>query len=390
MKTSLAKNTRAGNQTSVKNDSTFVKCALAVNSSLYSRIDAPNRLYYGARTVAKNSLLVLRPGETIQPNERFEENVSDGGQRLTLPTGSSVDSVAHWRDNLDAGMHLNGGEVLHFARREGAYAYVASDLTRAYDTPDHDASGRGGKVSKVRRALFYDQQRDALWVSDEVVATDPAFTKKWLLHSIDKPRVEGARVLRGEPENGILETAAGRAEIARGRGRLVVHRLLPGDGVMRVVGGADHRYYVEADGDDSDLDGINADGGAKPKPWFDAADWRLELQPATPRRRDRFLVALLPSLDPPRNDTVRLVESADAGVSAAMLEDRLVVFLHDPSPRRLRLALPAAARRLFLLGLGNPATITDAGGFRLLAPRDGVAEAELELAAGTALELELR
>jgi len=28
MKTSLAKNTRAGNQTSVKNDSTFVKCAL--------------------------------------------------------------------------------------------------------------------------------------------------------------------------------------------------------------------------------------------------------------------------------------------------------------------------------------------------------------------------
>jgi len=29
MKTSLAKNTRAGNQTSVKNDSTFVKCALA-------------------------------------------------------------------------------------------------------------------------------------------------------------------------------------------------------------------------------------------------------------------------------------------------------------------------------------------------------------------------
>jgi len=30
MKTSLAKNTRAGNQTSVKNDSTFVKCALIV------------------------------------------------------------------------------------------------------------------------------------------------------------------------------------------------------------------------------------------------------------------------------------------------------------------------------------------------------------------------
>jgi len=29
MKTSLAKNTRAGNQTSVKKDSTFVKCALA-------------------------------------------------------------------------------------------------------------------------------------------------------------------------------------------------------------------------------------------------------------------------------------------------------------------------------------------------------------------------
>jgi len=34
MKTSLAKNTRAGNQTSVKNDSTFVKCALVGKSRL--------------------------------------------------------------------------------------------------------------------------------------------------------------------------------------------------------------------------------------------------------------------------------------------------------------------------------------------------------------------
>jgi len=34
MKTSLAKNTRAGNQTSVKNDSTFVKCALGGFSAL--------------------------------------------------------------------------------------------------------------------------------------------------------------------------------------------------------------------------------------------------------------------------------------------------------------------------------------------------------------------
>jgi len=35
MKTSLAKNTRAGNQTSVKNDSTFVKCALAIENLMH-------------------------------------------------------------------------------------------------------------------------------------------------------------------------------------------------------------------------------------------------------------------------------------------------------------------------------------------------------------------
>ena len=58
MKTSLAKNTRAGNQTSVKNDSTFVKCALASYALTFGLMD----LGYGSLVLPlAGGFLLLSP-----------------------------------------------------------------------------------------------------------------------------------------------------------------------------------------------------------------------------------------------------------------------------------------------------------------------------------------
>ena len=73
---------------------------LAITNATYSgSIAAPNRIYYGIRTVSKNSLLVLRPGERIKPSRLFTMNVVGGGQRIVMPTGSAIRSVDHWLDN---------------------------------------------------------------------------------------------------------------------------------------------------------------------------------------------------------------------------------------------------------------------------------------------------
>ena len=87
----------------------FKGAPLAINSATYSgNIFTPNRLDYAIRSIAANTLLVLRPGERVQPNRFFKDNVAAGGQRVVLPTGSDIRSVADWMHNLDHGLHLQG------------------------------------------------------------------------------------------------------------------------------------------------------------------------------------------------------------------------------------------------------------------------------------------
>lgn len=328
----------------------FKGAPLAANASTYGDYYGPNRLNWAIRTVAKNSLLVLRPGERVRPNRLFRENVADGGQRLVLPTGSAITSVADWLDDLDDGRHLEGAELLAFDHVEEDYTYLAADLTGAYNSTRHDDNDAGGKVGRVARELLYLRGSDRLVVRDVVEATDPAYTKKWLLHTPSRPAVDGLRVLAGEASAGILESAAATARVASGRGHLLVERVLPADAVLRLVGGPGWRYYVESDGDDSDLDGANQDRGASPAPWFDHPEWRIEIQPRRARARDRFLVVLSPSLEVPRASGLSPVSADHDGVDALVVDDTLLVFLDAWVRPPVTLRLAGSARRVLVLG----------------------------------------
>ncbi|MGB0766049.1 MAG: hypothetical protein ACPGPG_12585, partial [Luminiphilus sp.] len=167
---------------------------LAVNASSYSGVATPNRLYFGVRTVAKNSLLILRKGDDVRPTHLFTRNVADGGQRLVIPTGSWLDSVDHWRSELGAGLHYEGGRVEGRGYRPGVYAHVLMDLTGAYDNSRFDSQGGKGRVYRVRRGLLYLLEEDRLVVHDQVDAVAPEYTKKWLLHTMSKPVVGAPRV----------------------------------------------------------------------------------------------------------------------------------------------------------------------------------------------------
>lgn len=330
----------------------FKGAPLAVTSGVYSGVLSGHRNDYAIRTVAKNALLVMRPGEIVRPNRLFRRNVADGGQRLVMPTGSAVPSVAAWLDDARPGGPFEGARITAFEHRPGQYTYVASDLTAAYETPGHDTGGAGGKVARVTRELFYLEGEDRLIVHDDVLATQPGYVKKWLLHSVARPALDGARVLRGHADDGILESPADTVRVSNGPGRLVVQRLLPRDGLTRLVGGEQHRFYVEDDGDDSDLDGFNAVDGIKAlRPWFDVGLWRLEFQPSAPASRDHFLVVLSPSLNAYRTERAAGLDVIRGAGLGAVLEHAVVLFA-DPSPARsLGFTWPAGRKQLHVLGL---------------------------------------
>jgi hypothetical protein len=306
----------------------FKGAPLAITSGTYGDFTSPHRLNYAIRTVSKNSILVLRPGEKVQPNRFFKENVVDGGQRVIIPTGSAVTSTADWKENIEKGRHFEGGKIVAYENAEPDFTYINSDLTHAYNSKYCDDNGKNGKVSLVNRQMVYLFAEDVLVVYDEVESTKADYVKKWLLHCWNKPETDHERVLVGAVDNGILQSTDAVATIRNGKGKLTVERLLPRDGIFRKVGGPDYRYYVETDGDETRLDGVNFIEGALERPWFEAGMWRLELQPQVPSIRDQILVVLKPSLGEVNWPPSLLVQSG-AGVEAGAVVGRTVVIFPD-------------------------------------------------------------
>lgn len=338
----------------------FKGAPLAVNSSVYGHggFTSQNRLDYSIRTVAKNSLLIMRPGEEVHPNRFFPQNVSGGGQRIVLPTGSGILSVGDWRRNLRKGLHLQAGRLLHFENVKDRYAYVAADLTDAYNTPAHDEGGSGGKAASVKRSLLYLYGEDRLIVFDDVISTRASYAKKWLLHTVERPQVKGLVVLKGATNDGILQSSSREAQVRNGPGYLHLSDVYPKDAVMRLVGGKNYRYYVDIDGNDKTFDGKNFSQGAKEAPWFDNGMWRIEIQPGHPRKQAHFLVVLSPSIDTPRPTPAEILKTNSDKTWALSDPKSLVVFTGIDRDKPLKFTMPGNQQWLYVLGLPSAVEVT--------------------------------
>lgn len=291
----------------------FKNAPLVIHSGGYSTIDADHRLNYHARTVSTNSLLIQRPDERWTPPGTAPAGgyANDGGQRIVNATGGAVTSYANWLANKTAGQHYETGDITAFASVDGRYTYVGSDLTAAYNSTAYDSEGQGGKVSQVTRQVVYLPGADAMIVFDRVRATDPAYRKKWLLHTPNRMLGGAEIVVRGSAADGIVTvdgaTIPGRTlTMTNGEGRLFLQTLLPASYTVHKVGGPNHAYYVEDDGNDADgYDGTNHAGGYTAQPHHDAGAWRIELSPKAPATFDTFLHVLTP-----RDAGVQAVTSA--------------------------------------------------------------------------------
>jgi autotransporter-associated beta strand protein len=291
----------------------FKNAPLVVNSGGYGDFFGDHRLNYYVRTVAVNSILIQRPDEVWTPAGVAPPGgyVNDGGQRIVKATGSQVLSYEDWQTNKTSGPNYELADITAFANVDNHYSYVASNLTRAYNSTLYDSEGQGGKVSGVTRQVMYIEDADVLVVFDRVTSTNPAYKKKWLLHTPNK-FVGGSEVVaRGSADNGIVEVdgasiAGNTMTMTNGGGKLFLQMLTPRQYTVNKVGGLDYRYYVEDDGNDADgYDGTNHNGGYTERAWNDYGNWRIEVSPKDPSTFDTFLGVLSP-----RASTVGSVDTA--------------------------------------------------------------------------------
>jgi hypothetical protein len=236
----------------------YKKGWLAIDSGQYE--ETPHLGNYTMRTVAHNSLLIYSPGEILNKDKAdpvWVGYANDGGQRWVHPTltATAVNDIEHYL-----------GGITKFETVSGAYDYVHADITRSYNCLYVTNDGHRPKVSLVTRSLFFLRPDEYIVVFDRVASTKAEYPKRWLLHSVYRPEVDGKETfdgvipysqkipgkpegvsLRGNIRGGISESRDTSTVTIKGwnfgpsDGRLVCRTLLPAKHITRVVGGSDPR-----------------------------------------------------------------------------------------------------------------------------------------------------
>jgi VanZ family protein len=262
---------------------------LAIDSGLYTDYGSDHHMNYAYQTIAHNAITVTDPADNVPApgKERSRPIANDGGQRR-VGSGWGVEAAPldlyEWQAKRET---YHTGRIDRLVDRVGVTVVVA-DLTPAYTnrlSGEKSFSARTRRVERAWRVFGYDRVDDVVVVYDDVEASDAAFHKRWLLHTVERPEVGGGRfVVSIPPEN----------RAGRGGGRLEGYVILPERHVLTTVGGPGFEYFV--DGRNYDEDGrIRARPHRPGVPGPDPGAWRIELAPAETRLSDRFLVVMLPS-----------------------------------------------------------------------------------------------
>jgi len=267
---------------------------LAIDAGLYANYGSDHHLNYHYQTVAHNTITVTDPDDTVPAPPRNDKEkprpiANDGGQRR-VGSGWGVERAPLDLDEWQAkrGIYHTGRIVRHLD--EDGIGAALADITPAYTNA---LSGRGTFTHRTRRVercwrfFAYDRVDDVVVVYDDVRATRAEFRKRWLLHTIHAPRIQGRRFVAAVPP---------AEELRRPGGELHGQVVLPERALLNAIGGPGLEYFV--DGVNYDDNGVVADkllrrerDPARPEP----GAWRLELSPEQDAQDDQFLVVLLPA-----------------------------------------------------------------------------------------------
>ncbi|CAG7632791.1 Heparin and heparin-sulfate lyase [Paenibacillus solanacearum] len=298
----------------------YYKGNLAIDSGSYKgssgKYHSPHNKYYFKRTIAHNSMLVYDPGELekypyVKDGGLVWPNVNDGGQRWPnegRPPLTLDDLLNKDFKRGDVLAHAYGPDPL-----QPDYSYLKGDLTAAYSD----------KMKQFQRSfLFLNFKETAhpavLIVFDRVVSAKAAFSKHWLLHSIEEPHVEGSRTTVSRSEDGY-------------NGQLVNDTLLPEPGNQQIakIGGPGQEYWVFGTNYVNDFPGTKEQG-----------EWRIEVSPREPAELDLFLnVMQVKDIDGPAALPVQKVETGT--LTGVRIRDWIALFAGSGERLQEQAVVPA-------------------------------------------------
>lgn len=322
----------------------FRKGPLAIDSGRY-RGNSANRQHersYSIRTIAHNTLTISRPGEDFGSLSGVPWS-NDGGQEFLFQEAKAKDEPLYVEDLNDPivpheGTRFDTGTLEAFAVGDDFY-YLKGNATDAYHSTGFHAPDDGtvpghapdeAKISNFTRELVFFPETPSpfVMVFDRVTSLNENWPKKWLLHMIPEPTVNGS-VTNVEVADHITNYDGDLVTVSHNGSKLFSQTLLPVSSTLRKVGGAGYEFWVDDDG--TGTKGKNySSTDATANADTERGAWRVEVQPSTPALEDTFLHVLAMADDGTAAPEATLVSSDT--MAGAVVQHHVALFSKTGTP----------------------------------------------------------
>jgi chitodextrinase len=333
---------------------------LAIESGTYrAGSNSEHEIQYGKQSISQNTLLIIDPND-VYPTQQFgqvdlntgssvsEAMANDGGQRRAgtfynqlfpqyvspdcLNRANTPGCINDWQSEYD---YYHMGTLLSYTTTPN-YTYASVDITPAYNNPEsittpNSVNRTERAQSVIRNMLFIPTGTSAyIVVYDEVNSTNPAFQKKWLLHSINQPIISGNHYEIDRTENvaqsinwtnpyaanlAYANGGTGAGASYQYNGKLLGWMISPNGGNVNIVGGPGKEFWIpdpQNPGTGTNWNGCMQGQCSGPYWGFldtsstpdivtptstsgpiEPGSWRIEETPSTQEEQDYFLNVIL-------------------------------------------------------------------------------------------------
>ena len=199
----------------------YYKGLLAGTSGPYN-YGTDSYFYYRKATVASNGLLVFNPSkaEAEYTGNNASRYYYSGGQLHKQVETSSLEA---W---LASGQMAETIGAAYGFNNDGSskYAYLAGNLTQAYDDDTVEYIGR-----KMFTLFTGDEDFPVLFFTfDQITSDDASFTKHWLLHTLKEPTIDQDNLT---------------ATVINGEGKMYLESLYGADSIVK-IGGEGKAWWI--------------------------------------------------------------------------------------------------------------------------------------------------
>ncbi len=218
----------------------YYKGLLAGNSGEYKKYGSAAHYYYNQATVASNGLLIYNPESAdsvpvYSCSTDHEHSVTacaisntsryyySGSQRRLGEAGT----YENWMSGKYVMSETTGAAYGYNKDGSSKYAYLAGDLTKAYEENTVDYVGRN-----MFTLFTGDEDFPVIFLTfDKIISDNENYTKHWLLHTVKEPEVDEKNFT---------------ATVTNGEGKMYVESLF-GAKAMVKIGGAGKAWWVNGD-----------------------------------------------------------------------------------------------------------------------------------------------